>query len=156
MVLTPKSLLRHPGAVSAFDDLTRSSFLEVLDDPLDRVRARRVLLCSGKAYYDLAAAREAAGSEDTALVRIEQLHPFPGDLLDTVLRQYDSAEDIVWFQEEPKNTGAWTFVREQLAERLPRYSPRYVGRPAAASTATGHFSQHLREQETLMREAFTP
>ena len=154
VVLTPKSLLRHPRAVSAFDELARSSFQEVLDDRSCEGGARRVLLCSGKAYYDLAEARERAGAEDTALVRLEQLHPFPSTGLRDVLGPYGADREVVWFQEEPKNYGPWSFVRERFAEELPLHGLRYVGRPASASTATGHFSQHVREQEALMAEAF--
>ena len=154
VVLTPKSLLRHPGAVSAFDELRRPPFREVLDDPADYVSARRVLLCSGKTYYDLAERRETTGSGDTALVRLEQLYPFPGARLRDILGQYGSAQDVVWFQEEPQNSGPWSFVRERFAEELPGCALRYVGRPASASKATGHFSQHRREQEALMAEAF--
>src|SRR5262249_41846233 len=153
-VMTPKSLLRHKLAVSPVEQLTSGRFLEVLDDPAaspDRVE--RVLVCSGKVYYDLVAKREEEGRTGAvAIVRLEQLYPWPADALKAVLARYRTAREWVWVQEESQNMGAWTFVAPRLQE-LMGFAFQYVGRDASASPATGAHSVHDREQAELVGAA---
>ena len=133
IVMTPKSLLRHKLAVSPVDHLTVGHFHDVLDDPAAPDRVRRVLLCSGKVYYDLVAKRAEVGSQrEIAIVRIEQLYPWPAEQLKGVLERYKSAREWVWVQEESQNMGAWTFVSPRLHELMGQQC-QYVGRDASAS-----------------------
>ena len=156
ILMTPKSLLRHKRAVSRLDELRPGGgFRRVLPDPTAPARARRVVLCSGKVYYDLAEAREERGVDDVALVRIEQLTPFPERSVATELAKYPDAE-TVWCQEEPRNMGAWGFVAPHLETLLRgRDAARaaYVGRAPSASTAAGAVKAHRREQADLVRRA---
>jgi 2-oxoglutarate dehydrogenase E1 component len=153
IVMTPKSLLRHKQAVSPVDHLVVGHFRDVLDDPAAPDRARRVLLCSGKIYYDLIAKRaEAASPREVAVVRIEQLYPWPADELQSVLERYRSAREWVWVQEESQNMGAWTFVAPRLQELLGQPIP-YIGRDASASPATGSKVVHDREQAEIVAAA---
>ncbi|PZO63497.1 MAG: 2-oxoglutarate dehydrogenase E1 component, partial [Pelagerythrobacter marensis] len=170
MLMTPKSLLRHPQAVSTADEFqTGSTFHRVLCDDAQRGRSdfklaedakiRRVVICSGKVYYDLLAARNAAGAADVYLLRLEQFYPFPQQSLMKELGRFPEAE-FVWCQEEPKNQGGWSFVEPNLEWVLNRLGakhprPRYVGRAAQASVATGLASRHKAEQESLVAEAVT-
>jgi 2-oxoglutarate dehydrogenase E1 component len=157
VVLTPKSLLRHRGAVSPAAALSSGTFEEVLDDPTiaEPSRVRRILLASGKVFYDLEAHRRETGSREAAIVRLEQLYPFPAEQLGAVLARYPAASDLVWVQEEPRNMGAWTFAAERVEAALPgRPSLRYAGRPRSASPATGSYKRHLAEQRTLVADAF--
>jgi 2-oxoglutarate dehydrogenase E1 component len=149
IVMTPKSLLRLKQAVSPVDHLTVGHFHDVLDDPSAPDRVRRVLFCSGKIYYDLYAQRVASSSQrDVALIRLEQLYPWPADVLKKVLARYQSAREWVWVQEESQNMGAWTFAAPRLHELLG--SPvQYVGRDASASPATGSKLVHDREQAEI-------
>jgi 2-oxoglutarate dehydrogenase E1 component len=157
-VMTPKSLLRHKLAVSPVEEFTSGSFMEVLDDTnVDSSRVKRVVLCSGKVYYDLYQAREDRGIKDIALVRIEQLYPFPKEEMKAELKKYKNAE-VIWCQEEPKNMGAWKFVDDLIEEALIETKhktarPKYVGRIACASPATGYGSYHAREQKAVIEEA---
>jgi 2-oxoglutarate dehydrogenase E1 component len=153
IVMTPKSLLRHKQAVSPVDHLVVGHFRDVLEDPTGPDRVRRVLLCSGKIAYDLFARRAEVGSQrEVAVVRIEQLYPWPADELKSVLDRYRSAREWVWVQEESQNMGAWTFVAPRLQELLGRPIP-YVGRDASASPATGSKVVHDREQAELVEAA---
>ncbi len=162
VVMTPKSLLRHKLAVSplaAMEDGSR--FLSVIpevDEIVPAEQVRRVVLCSGKVYYDLLAERREKGVKDVALVRLEQFYPFPEHKLADALRPYEQAE-IVWCQEEPENMGAWTFVDRRIERALGTLGravrPRYVGRDAAASPATGLARTHAEQQAALVREALT-
>ena len=161
IIMTPKSLLRHKRAVSkAGDFMGVSHFMRILSDPNapeDRV-IKRLVLCSGKVAYDLMDARDAAEQTDTAIVRIEQLYPFPGDPLLARLKRMSSLEEVVWAQEEPKNNGAWFFVEPLIEEclekaRMAPSRPRYAGRKAAASPATGLAKRHLAEQAALVADA---
>ena len=169
-LMTPKSLLRHPLAVSTAEDFqTGSTFHRVLWDDAQRGNSttelvaddqvKRVVICSGKVYYDLLAARDAAGITDVYLMRLEQFYPFPAQSMLRELGRFKDAE-IVWCQEEPKNQGGWTFVEPNLEWVLSRINAkharaRYVGRAAAASPATGLASRHKAEQEALVNEAIT-
>jgi len=153
VVMTPKSLLRHKLAVSPVDHLTVGHFHDVLDDPGAPDRVRRVLLCSGKVYYDLFAHRaEAQSQREVAIVRIEQLYPWPAVELGKVLARYPSAREWVWVQEESQNMGAWTFAAPRLHELLG-LPVQYVGRDASASPATGSKLVHDREQAEIVEAA---
>jgi 2-oxoglutarate dehydrogenase E1 component len=153
IVNTPKSLLRHKGAVSPVDHLVVGHFHDVLDDPAAPERARRVLLCSGKVYYDLLARRDAVAKErDVAIIRLEQLYPWPAEELKKILDRYQSAHEWVWVQEESQNMGGWTFVAPRLQE-LMGFPFQYVGRDASASPATGSKVVHDREQAELVEAA---
>lgn len=160
IVMTPKSLLRLKAAQSSLAEFgPDSSFHRVFGEQtaLDDAKVRRVVLCSGKVYYDLAAEREKRGLTDVAIVRVEQLYPFPITALGKELRRYPSAE-IVWCQEEPQNQGAWSFVDRRIEDTLASVKhktkrPRYVGRVAAAAPATGLLRRHNREQAELVDAA---
>jgi 2-oxoglutarate dehydrogenase E1 component len=149
-VLTPKSLLRHPRATSKVADLTDGLFQHVLDDPVitDPSTVHRVILCSGKVYYDLIAHREKVARDDVAVVRIEQLYPLRLASLEPVLQRYTDAE-IVWVQEEPKNMGAWRFIEDKLREQL-ELTIDYIGRDEHASPAVASEKMHKQEQERIM------
>jgi 2-oxoglutarate dehydrogenase complex dehydrogenase (E1) component-like enzyme len=155
VVFTPKSLLRHPRCVSTLDELADGRFEEVIDDRQEPARMRRVVMTSGKLYYDLLKAREDGHVGDVALVRVEQLYPFPSAALSRVLARYPSA-DLVWAQEEPRNMGAWRFVRERFLDGDVDAAGRtllYAGRRESASPATGSHKVHLQEQEAVVRAA---
>ena len=156
IVMSPKSLLRHPLAVSSIDDFVKGSFRELLFDQADydRKPVKRLVLCSGKLYYDLKAEREKRAVRHVSLVRVEQLYPFPRDQVGAVLAQYPNLKELVWAQEEPQNMGAWDFVEPRLREELPaRLHPRYVGRKSAASPAVGSHHAHDLEQAAILDEA---
>jgi 2-oxoglutarate dehydrogenase E1 component len=160
VLMSPKSLLRHPKCVSKLEEFVSGEFHTLLDDPAfaasgrDPQTTRRVLLCSGKVYYALAEAREDSGFDDVAIVRVEQLHPFPFDAVRDALARY-RAREVVWVQEEPWNMGAWSYVSERIARVLPEGRLlRYAGRPESASPATGSYRLHEEEQAEFVREAF--
>lgn len=156
VVMTPKSLLRHKQAVSSVTDLAEGTFHEILDEPatLDPRQVTRLLLCSGKVYYDLLAERERRGRADAAIVRIEQLYPLPDEALTTLLVRYARAQDVVWVQEEPRNMGAWSFMQERLHAVLRSgQSLWYAGRDAQASSAVGAHKIHQQEQAALLEQA---
>jgi len=150
VIMSPKSLLRHPQVISPLDDLVKGRFQEVLGDGYaDPKKVKRVLLCTGKIYYELLEKQQADSRTDVAIVRMEQLHPFPQKQLNEVLAQYKKAE-LVWVQEEPLNMGCYTYLlREMTDVRL-----RLVSRPAAASPATGFAKKHTQEQAALVANAF--
>lgn len=161
VMVTPKSLLRHKQCVSRLEEMgPDTSFHRVLPDATLTVaddKVRRVVLCSGKVYYDLLQARDAAGIKDVALVRLEQFYPFPHKSLVAQLARFTQA-DVVWCQEEPENMGVWTFLDRRLEAVLVEVGGKsrrsvYVGRPEAASPATGMLSRHNQEQDKLVREA---
>ena len=153
ILMTPKSLLRNPRVVSAVDDLITGRFSEILADPDTPEKPRRLVLCSGKVFYDLLQAREQNDVNDTALVRIEQFYPLNRDLLrDTVEPYSSSLEEVVWAQEEPRNRGAWTFMLPILSELFPGKRIRYTGRDASASPATASSRMHRQEQERLVAD----
>jgi 2-oxoglutarate dehydrogenase E1 component len=156
--MTPKSLLRHKLSVSSLDDLTHGFFNEVIGeiDDLPAAKVRRVVFCSGKVYFDLLEARRAEELRDVAIVRIEQLYPFPAMEYATVLRRYPNATDVVWCQEEPQNQGAWFQIRHRLLEPLGhRQELLYSGRAPAAAPATGILQLHTAQQNGLVRAALT-
>ena len=152
VLMTPKSLLRHKAAVSPLEEFTAGSFKEVLDDATSEPeRIRRVLLCSGKVYYDLLARRAEAERDDVALVRVEQFYPFPLELLRQALLRYQHADEFIWVQEESMNMGGWTFMEPRL--RAMGWTAKYIGRDSSASPATGSRKVHLREQKELVDAA---
>jgi 2-oxoglutarate dehydrogenase E1 component len=169
ILMTPKSLLRHKRAVSRLDELGKdATFHRILYDdaqmlPDEKIKLkpddkiRRVVLCSGKVYYDLYEEREKRGINDIYLLRVEQLYPFPAKALITELSRFRNAE-MVWCQEEPKNMGAWSFIDPYLEWVLAHIDAkhqrvRYTGRPAAASPATGLMSKHLAQLAALLEDA---
>jgi len=157
VVMTPKSLLRHPECVSTLDELANGSFQRLIDDAsADPAKVRRVVLCSGRVYYDLVAERKKLAQEGVALVRCELLHPFPKAAIEAVLARYPSDAEVVWCQEEPKNMGAWPAWMAWWFDHLgPARFPRYVGRQPAAAPATGSHKKHAREQALLVSQALT-
>jgi 2-oxoglutarate dehydrogenase complex dehydrogenase (E1) component-like enzyme len=155
IVMTPKSLLRLPAASSSIDDLITGGFLPLIDnhDIADPAAVRKVVFCSGKVYYDLAEARKKSDDRSVAIVRLEQLYPFPLQSIRETLAKYSNARELVWAQEEPQNMGGWTFVQERLENLLPGCErPRYIGRAASASPATGSYSIHQKEQGEIVSE----
>jgi 2-oxoglutarate dehydrogenase E1 component len=154
IVMTPKSLLRHPRAVSPIADLSQGSFQEVLDDPNRPKKPRRLLLCSGKLYYELAARREELKDTTTAILRIEQLYPFPARRLAELFKGYGGITEGLWVQEEPRNRGAWCFMHEMFDRSFPEIGLGYIGREESASPATGSHSRHEREQRQIVEGAF--
>jgi len=154
VVMTPKSLLRHPGAVSDLAACASGTFQRVLDDPtVSADRVTRVLLASGKIVYELQHARDEAERSDVAIVRLEQLYPLPVARLTEVLGHYPAATDVVWVQDEPENMGAWRFLQAKLDGRLAERPLRRVSRPESASPATGSHAAHELEQAELLRAA---
>ena len=161
VIMAPKSLLRHPLAKSATDDFVgEGHFRRILSDTngADDAKTRRLVLCSGKVVYDLMEARDAAGRDDIQIVRIEQLYPFPEEPLKIRIERMTALEEVVWCQEEPRNNGAWFFVEGCIEEALKTAKakpqrPRYAGRTASASPATGLASRHAMEQGALVADA---
>jgi 2-oxoglutarate dehydrogenase E1 component len=157
VVLTPKGLLRMREATSRLDELTKGGFRQIIDDPsLDeqaRRRARRLVLCSGKVYYDVVGHEAREGADGAAVARLEQLYPFPLATYDELLSRYPSIDELVWTQEEPQNMGAWRAIRHRLEEGLPdEVELRYVGRPWRASPSEGYPTAHGLEQDRIARE----
>lgn len=154
IVMTPKSLLRLPAAASTVEDLTSGGFNPVLDDAKikDKSKVKRVILCSGKVFYDLETGRADADDDRVAIVRLEQFYPFPKERLQEVFASYSNARQIFWTQEEPKNMGGWTFVENRLEEIKGEKTLKYVGRDASASPATGSYAIHNLEQEKIVSE----
>ena len=158
VVMTPKSLLRLPAAASSLSELTEGGFQPVLDDAEvnDKAAVTRLLFCSGKVYYDLAEARKQKPEPRVAIVRLEQLYPYPIKRMREIVASYENAKEVFWVQEEPKNMGAWTFVEPRLEQLLSNCErPTYLGRSASASPATGSYSVHQTEQAQLISEALT-
>ncbi len=168
VVMTPKSLLRLPAAASSLEQLTTGGFEPIIKDTevKEATRVERIVLCSGKVFYDLNAARgssptvrEGANKSDDdriAIIRVEQFYPFPLRALTETIALYPNAKELVWCQEEPKNMGGWTFMESRLENLLPRCErPRYIGRSPSASPATGSYAIHVQEQKGLVSEALS-
>ena len=154
VVMSPKSLLRHPGAVSQLADFTTGSFQEIIDDPTGTKRTDRVILCSGKVYYDLLDHREKNRIANIAIIRVEQLYPLHRHRLEEIADAYSRDARLVWCQEEPQNMGAWTYIAPQLEEIFGRKAT-YSGRDAASSPAVGVLALHRQQLATLLHNAFT-
>ena len=159
IVMSPKSLLRHPRAVSELEELAAGGFQRVLPDVQDVAPGsiKRVLLCSGKVYYDLIERRERLGQNDVAIIRVEQLYPFPHKQLSAILSTYGEDTEVYWVQEEPRNQGAWPFLRMRFCPKLlGRYPLLGISRRESASPATGSRAAHMIEQEKILTEAIGP
>ena len=157
IIMTPKSLLRLPAAVSNIDELTTGAFKEVLPDisELKSDGVKKILFCSGKIYYDLLDARDKQKLTHVALIRLEQIYPFPELAIKEILKQYNKATEFCWVQEEPHNQGAWFFVRDFFEHILGDKKFRYYGRKKSPSPAAGHVKVHMKEQEAIVKEALS-
>jgi 2-oxoglutarate dehydrogenase complex dehydrogenase (E1) component-like enzyme len=146
-----------PEATSTLVDLSEGAFAPVLDDPhADHDAVRRLVLCSGKVYYDIVGHELRGRADDVAVARLEQLYPFPVEQAAAVVGSYPNLEELIWVQEEPQNMGAFRAIRHRLEEALPEgASLRYVGRPWRASPSEGYPTAHLREQDRIVRETLT-
>jgi 2-oxoglutarate dehydrogenase E1 component len=156
VVMTPKSLLRHKQSVSELKALAQGRFYAIIDEQPERAAqsVQRVVLCSGKVYFDLLEQRQRRELRNVALVRIEQLYPFPADEYATVIQRYPNAQEIIWCQEEPQNQGAWYQIRHRLQVPLSsRQSLLYAGRAPAAAPATGIHQMHEEQQQGLVQAA---
>jgi 2-oxoglutarate dehydrogenase E1 component len=160
VILTPKSLLRNKDAGSPLTELASGGFRTVigeLDDSIDPASVKRVLACSGKVYYDLVHGRKERGLDNVAIVRVEQLYPFPHKAFETELRKYSKATEVIWVQDEPQNQGPWFYVQHHLYENMSEGQKlAYAGRPASASPAVGYLSKHQEQQKALVEQALAP
>ena len=158
IIMTPKSLLRNKDATSVISEFTKGEFHTVLgeqDANVDAQKVTRIIMCSGKVYYDLVKAREAKKSKDTAIIRVEQLYPFPHKAFATELKKYPNATELVWTQDEPQNQGAWFFIQHNIHENMVEGQKLgYSGRPASASPACGYSHLHQDQQKSLVDGAF--
>ena len=159
MVFTPKGLLRLAGAASSREDLTTGSFQFVIDDPRAQDRkgeVRRLVLCSGKIYYDMDGHDRRATADSVAIARVELLYPYAKTQLAELVASYPNLEEVVWVQEEPMNMGAWKVMFRRVPEQLPEsVTLRYVGRPQRASPSEGYPAAHRLEQERIVLTALT-
>ncbi|PVV27594.1 MAG: 2-oxoglutarate dehydrogenase E1 component, partial [gamma proteobacterium symbiont of Ctena orbiculata] len=158
VVMTPKSLLRHRLATSPKQDLLEGGFKNVIDeiDDIDPKKVKRLIMCSGKVYYELLETRRSRGLDDVAIIRIEQLYPFPQKDFDKVVKRYKGAKMVIWCQEEPQNQGAWDQIKHRFYPLTSKNRQLcYVGRASAAAPSVGYRSVHIKQQETLIDEALT-
>ncbi len=158
VVMSPKSLLRHPLCVSSMEDLAHGTFQPAIGeiDALNPSQVKRVVFCSGKVYYDLLEQRRANEQQDVAIVRIEQLYPFPLEEVQAAIANYTNVVDYVWCQEEPQNQGAWYSSQHNFRAAIPAGADlKYAGRPASASPAVGYMSVHMKQQKALIEDALT-
>jgi 2-oxoglutarate dehydrogenase E1 component len=157
IIFTPKSLLRNKDATSPLSEFTKGVFQTVIPESkaLKADKVKRLVACSGKVYYDLVKKREEKGIDDVAIIRIEQLYPFPHKAFATELKKYPNATDIVWCQDEPQNQGAWFFIQHNIHENMTDGQRLgYSGRAASASPAVGYAHLHLEQQKALVEGAF--
>jgi 2-oxoglutarate dehydrogenase E1 component len=157
IIMTPKSLLRNKDATSPLSEFTRGGFQTIIPEnrELKGDKVKRVIACSGKVYYDLAKKREEFEREDVAIVRVEQLYPFPHKAYSAELKKYPNATEVVWCQDEPQNQGAWFFVQHYLHENMAEGQRLgYAGRAASASPAVGYSHLHQEQQKALVEAAF--
>ena len=154
VVITPKSLLRLPEASSTLNEFTDGKFHCVIDDDLDKTKIKRLVLCSGKIFYDIKKERDARNIEDIALLRLEQLYPFPYHELRDMLQEYSHVSEFIWCQEEPKNQGAWFSQRHRLERVLElsgiNHKFELISRPPASAPAVGLMKLHLQQQKELV------
>jgi 2-oxoglutarate dehydrogenase E1 component len=153
VIMAPKSLLRHRAAVSPVDELVTGRFAEILDDPEPPGTPSRLILCSGKIFYDLVEARAKDGIEGAAIVRLEQFYPFNEHLFRQVVEPYRGVDRVLWVQEETRNRGGWSYMLPRLLDLFPDHRPRYVGRGDSASPASGSPRVHREQQDAIVREA---
>ena len=158
ILMTPKSLLRNKEASSPLIEFTKGKFHTVLaerDESIDPQKVTRLLICSGKVYYDLAKERTDKKVDDVAIIRLEQLYPFPHKALTAELKKYPNLAEVVWCQDEPQNQGAWFFVQHNILENMAEgMKLAYAGRPASASPAVGYAHLHQEQQKSLINAAF--
>ena len=158
IVISPKSLLRNPLATSSLGELINGSFMPVIDEKIkNKNKIKKVILCSGKVFYDLNEKKKELKSEETAIIRIEQLYSFPYDELEFILKQYSNSDEFIWCQEEPANQGAWFSHRHRIQRVLDRFSElqiKLISRPSASAPAVGLNKLHKKQQETLVNQAF--
>jgi 2-oxoglutarate dehydrogenase E1 component len=158
VIMTPKSLLRAKEATSPLNEFIKGEFQTVIreqDETIDAAKVKRVIACSGKVYYDLVKKRAEKKASDVAIIRVEQLYPFPHKAFATELKKYPNATDIVWCQDEPQNQGAWFFVQHYVHENmLDGQKLGYAGRAASASPACGYAHLHQEQQKALLEQAF--
>jgi len=159
VIMTPKSLLRNKDAGSALTELAKGAFQTVIgevDDQIDAKKVKRVIACSGKVYYDLVNARKTRGQVDTAIIRVEQLYPFPHKSFAAELKKFPNATELVWTQDEPQNQGPWFQIQHNIFESLDSGQRlAYAGRPASASPAVGYYDKHYAQQKELLETAFS-
>jgi 2-oxoglutarate dehydrogenase E1 component len=158
IVMTPKSLLRHRLATSSLDELAEGRFQPVIPevDSIDPAGVVRIVICSGKVYYDLLEARRARGLDDVAIVRLEQLYPFPREHLQAAVAPYRASKQLIWCQEEAQNQGPWDQIKHRFHYLVADHGHLfYVGRPSSAAPAVGHRAVHVEQQERLIDEALT-
>lgn len=153
IVFTPKALLRHSACTNSLEDFSEGSFEEIMDEPEKLVNARKLVLCNGKIYYELLEERRRRQLDDVAIIRIEQLYPFKKEMLKEITEKYKAVKQFFWVQEEPENMGAWTYVRNILNDLLGQVV--YVGRKESASSATGFYSVHKKEDEQIFNIIFS-
>jgi 2-oxoglutarate dehydrogenase E1 component len=158
VILTPKSLLRHKDAGSPLSDLAKGSFQTVIgevDDAIDSKKVKRLIACSGRIYYDLVNARKERNQSDVAIIRVEQLYPFPHKNFAGELKKFPGLSEIVWAQDEPQNQGAWFYIQHNILENMAEGQKlAYTGRPASASPAVGYYDKHYAQQKALIDAAF--
>ncbi len=155
VVMSPKGLLRHSECISSLEDFSQGTFQEFLDDPQEKTGVKRVLLCTGRIYYDLIAERKKRAKEEYAIIRLEQLYPFSHEKFAPILEGYKNVEEYYWVQEEPENMGAYSFIAPLVQESLPKKkSLHYVGRERSAAVASGVHTLHAKEHAELMNRAF--
>jgi 2-oxoglutarate dehydrogenase E1 component len=158
IIFTPKSLLRHKLSTSRLEVLVEGRFQPIIAemDNLDPQEVVRIILCSGKVYYDLLETRRSRGIKDAVIIRLEQLYPFPKDELARQVDKYPNAHEFIWCQEEPQNQGMWDLMKHRFHKLQNKgYDLRYAGRPASASPAVGNYRMHVQQQETLVDEALS-
>jgi len=160
IIFTPKSLLRNKDAASPLEEFTEGTFQTVIPEQDAAIlkaasKVKRVICCSGKVYYDLIKKREELGRKDVAILRVEQLYPFPHKAFAAAIKKFSNAVDLVWCQDEPQNQGAWFFVQHQIHENmLTGQKLGYAGRAASASPAVGYAHLHQEQQKALLDQAF--
>ena len=157
VIFTPKSLLRNKDAVSSLGELSKGGFQTVIPETQDieTKKVKRILVCSGKVYYDLMNARKERGADDVAILRVEQLYPFPHKAFSAEIKKYPNATEVVWVQDEPQNQGAWFQIQHNLLENMESGQKlAYSGRPASASPAVGYYAKHNEQQKALIEGAF--
>jgi 2-oxoglutarate dehydrogenase E1 component len=159
VIMTPKSLLRNKDAGSPLSELAKGSFHTVIgevDESIDAKKVKRVIACSGKVYYDLVNARKERAQTDTAIIRVEQLYPFPHKSFVAELKKFPNMVELVWAQDEPQNQGPWFQIQHNIFESLDEGQKlAYAGRPASASPAVGYYDKHYAQQKALLDAAFS-
>jgi 2-oxoglutarate dehydrogenase E1 component len=156
--MTPKSILRHPDAKSGKEEFLSGKFYEVIDDIFvsDKKKVKKVILVSGKLYYELDAFKNKNNIKDSAIIRIEQYYPYPVKQIKKIFKSYINVKEVLWVQEEPKNMGAWSFLSQRLLNEIPDGCKlRYIGRPESASPAAGSSRTSSQQQIKIVQEVFS-